>query len=130
MVHPKLREGANLSQSRSEKARHARLVRVIEGEIVPRLMMSRAAAATSAPSADVAELARLLLVHEGEIASEFVHMLRQHGALPERICLELLAPTARRLGELWARDACDFAELTTGLNRLQAVLLEVSAERH
>jgi hypothetical protein len=124
-----------LSQSRSDKtrgeeARYARLVRVIEGEIVPRLMMSRAAAATSAPSADVAELARLLLVHEGEIASEFVHMLRQHGALPERICLDLLAPAARRLGELWARDACDFDELTTGLDRLRAVLREVSAERH
>lgn len=119
-----------MSQTRSEAARYARLVRVIEGEIVPRLLMSRAGAGTHAPSADVAELARLLLVHEGEIASEFVHMLRQHGALPERICLELLAPAARQLGELWARDACDFAELTTGLCRLQAVLLEVSAERH
>jgi hypothetical protein len=105
-------------------------VRVIEGEIVPRLLMSRAAVASSAPSADVAELARLLLVHEGEIASEFVHMLRQHGAQPERICLELLAPAARQLGELWAQDACDFAALTTGLSRLHAVLREVSAGRH
>jgi hypothetical protein len=105
-------------------------VRTIEGEIVPRLLMSRAAVGSSSPSAEVAELARLLLVHEGEIASQFVHMLRQHGAPLERICLDLLAPAARRLGELWARDACDFAELTTGLTRLHAVLREVSAGQH
>jgi hypothetical protein len=122
-----------VSRLTSEDARYARLVRTIEGEIVPRLLMSRPAPGSSSPStevAEVAELARLLLVHEGEIASQFVHMLRQHGAPVERICLELLAPAARQLGELWARDACDFAALTTGLTRLHAVLREVSAGQH
>jgi methanogenic corrinoid protein MtbC1 len=125
---------------RDEAARRAGLVRMIEGEIVPRLLMSLAhsgqdaKAAESAPmapeSSDVAELARLLLNHDQAIAATFVRILRHHGTPPERLCLELLAPAARRLGEMWEQDDCNFCELATGLNRLHSVLREVSQEPH
>jgi len=120
----------------ADEERMRALARTIEAEIVPRLLMSLAAsrqaaaragtAPTTPGSDDVDELARLLLAHDGEIASAFVQILRQRGTPVERICLDLLAPVARRLGKLWEQDVCDFAELTVGLERLHLVLREVS----
>jgi methanogenic corrinoid protein MtbC1 len=118
--------------------RTARLVRVIEGEIVPRLMLTRAqppqpeaphAAHKGKPDAtDVKELVRLLLVHDGSVASAYVETVRQRGATLDLVCLELLAPAARELGLLWEEDECDFMQVTLALCRLQQVLRELSAE--
>lgn len=44
----------------------------------------------------------------------------------DRVFLELLAPTARYLGELWDDDLCDFTDVTVALGRLQRVLRELS----
>jgi methanogenic corrinoid protein MtbC1 len=125
---------------RDDAKRRAGLVRMIEGEIVPRLLMSLAHSGQDAKvsestpalpeSDDVAELARLLLNHDQAIAATFVRILRHHGTPPERICLDLLAPAARRMGEMWEQDDCNFTELAAGLNRLQSVLREVSQEPH
>lgn len=112
------------------------LARTIEAEIVPRLLMSFARS-TRPPDAvsgaqglpepgDLDELARLLLAHEAEVASAFVQIVRQRGTPAERICLELLAPAAKRLGTIWESGLCDFKELTRGLERLQAILVDVS----
>lgn len=49
------------------------------------------------------------------------------GASVETICLDLLAPAARKLGEMWERDECDFLDVTMGLWRLQEVMREVAA---
>jgi methanogenic corrinoid protein MtbC1 len=49
------------------------------------------------------------------------------GASVETICLDLLAPAARKLGEMWERDDCDFLDVTMGLWRLQEVMREVAA---
>jgi hypothetical protein len=121
-----------------EQDRLSRLTRTIEGEIVPRLLMSfsqanRAAdpvtAAISPPcDHDVAELARLLLMRERATADTYVQIIRDQGIPLERICADLLAPVARRLGELWEQDACGYAELTAGLNRLESVLRDVRDE--
>jgi hypothetical protein len=122
-------------QPRVEAERRAGLVNTIEGEIIPRLLMSVAALnrggvsfnanQPTAEAGDVMELARLLLAHEPAVAAAFVEIIRQRGTPPERICVDLLAPTARRLGELWEQDACDFAQLTAGLRRLQSLLRQV-----
>ena len=112
------------------------LARTIEAEIVPRLLMSFArssrppeassGAGCLPESGDLDELARLLLAHEAEVASAFVQIVRQRGTPAERICLDLLAPAAKRLGALWESGFCDFKELTRGLERLQAILHDVS----
>jgi MerR family transcriptional regulator, light-induced transcriptional regulator len=113
--------------------RLARLSRLIEGEIIPRLLIchtvtSRKLTATSVAThptpADVAELARLMLEPDRGLADAYLESLWLRGASRGLLCAELLAPTAKRLGELWERDVCDFAALTDGLQRLESVLNE------
>ena len=118
--------------------RMARLIRTIEGEIVPRLVLSRREARpvevvrvreTRGPDAsDVAELVRLLLHHDVSVASAYVDTVRQRGASLEMVCLELLAPAARELGNRWEEDECDFMQVTVGLCRLHQLLRELSPE--
>jgi hypothetical protein len=117
-------------------------VRTIEGEIVPRLLMSlvvatqtggplkAAAPAPASASGDVAELTRLLLEPDRYAAGAFVQTVRQGGTPLERIYIELLAPAARHLGGLCERDECDLKELAAGLSRLLSVLLGVSRIQH
>ncbi|MGA9026513.1 MAG: cobalamin B12-binding domain-containing protein [Steroidobacteraceae bacterium] len=116
----------------------ARLVSTIEGEIVPRLVLTRrltrvsneqASESARAPDpVDVAELVRLLLAHDVGVSSAYVETVRQRGASLEAICLGLLAPAARRLGELWEEDECNFMQVTVGLCRLHQLLRELSPE--
>jgi len=116
----------------------ARLVRTIEGEIVPRLVMSRrvvrkapianADSGKSPDEADVRELVRVLLAHDVAVASAYVQTVRQRGIAIEAVCLGLLAPAARELGLLWEEDECDFMQVTVGLCRLHHLLRELSPE--
>jgi len=116
--------------------RMARLVRTIEGEIVPRLVLARRVSTgpesvnsrqARAPDAcDVTELVRLLLSHDTGVGSAYVETVRQRGVSLEVICLDLLAPAARELGLLWEEDECDFMQVTVGLCRLHQVLRDLS----
>jgi methanogenic corrinoid protein MtbC1 len=116
----------------------ARLLRTIEGEIVPRLVLARrvARAPSAVPAgaprrpddADVTELVRLLLAHDVGVASAYVETVRQRGASLEAVCLWLLAPAARELGLLWEADECDFMQVTVALCRLHQLLRELSPE--
>ncbi len=118
--------------------RMARLVRTIEGEIVPRLVLARRVSpgadrvrpevAGAPDSGDVKELVRLLLAHDVGVASAYAETVRQRGATLEMICLHLLAPAARELGLLWEEDECDFMQVTVGLCRLHQLLRELSPE--
>lgn len=117
-----------------QEVRRARLVRMIEAEIIPRLVLARRASAdpgeghasATLGSEQVAEFARLVLTHDAVVALSLVDGLRARGVPVERLYLELLAPAARRLGELWTEDLCDFTEVTVGLGRLQQVMHELS----
>lgn len=114
------------------------LVRTIETEIIPRLMLAHRAPAQDASydpatayafsADDVASFARLVLGKDGEASAAHVDSVRADGATLEAIYLELLAPTARRLGALWEADLCDFTEVTVGLWRLQKVLYDLSPD--
>ena len=64
--------------------------------------------------------------HDDDRASAHVAGLLERGTEVEAIYLDLLAPTARQLGELWSDDACDFVEVTIALGRLQRILRDVS----
>lgn len=118
--------------------RMAQLVRTVEAEIVPRLVLARrspvrrlpASVATLRPmdTPYVVELSRLLLAHDVVVANAYVDTIRQQGMQPQNICLNLLAPAARRLGELWEQDECDFVQVTRALCSLHQVLHQLSAD--
>ncbi len=117
--------------------RLARLAQAIEHEIIPRLMMAHRGAPTCPTVAldgpalgahDVEEFARLVLESDEDAAQACVETLLARGVAVEAVFHDLLAPTARHLGELWNQDLCDFTEVTLGLGRLQRVLRETSAQ--
>jgi methanogenic corrinoid protein MtbC1 len=117
-----------------------RLVRAIESEIVPRLMIARglaqhekALAAWPAPAtirpADedaVLEFVALLAAGDAAGASAFVHARCHAGLSLDRLCLDLLAPAARRLGTLWDEDRADFTQVTVGLCQLQTLMRDLA----
>jgi hypothetical protein len=117
----------------TDAERFARVVRTIEGEIVPRLLMSFVAplqaghrleaALLRRRHEDVRELARLLLNGDSRAAGVFIQaILSDENVFPDRVCLELLAPAAHRLRELWETRECNFGEFATGMERLLGVL--------
>ncbi|MFZ4532289.1 MAG: cobalamin B12-binding domain-containing protein [Alsobacter sp.] len=114
-------------------ALRSRLSEVIEGEIIPRLMLShrppRRTVVDDAPKPSIDEIvafARLVISPDLDAATEHVRNLRLSGMSAESLCLDLLAPTARCLGELWEEDLCDFLDVTVGLSRLQCILQELT----
>jgi MerR family transcriptional regulator, light-induced transcriptional regulator len=135
---PGIKPRSSQREAGNAEASRARLVRTIEGEIVPRLVLARrvvredGAMGTSGcgtpDETDVLELVRLLMQHELGVATAYVETVRQRGATLDLICLELLAPAARELGRLWEYDECDFLQVTLALCRLHQLLRELSAE--
>ena len=120
------------------EAQMVHLVRAIEAEIIPRLMLAHRTESVlrvSPPTArsalfteEVAEFSRLVLGHDVEVASAYVDALRTSGMKLETLYIHVLAPTARRLGNLWEEDLCDYTTVALGLWRLQQVLRESSPE--
>ncbi len=53
--------------------------------------------------------------------------MRARGMSSDALFETLLAPTARRLGELWFEDVCDFVAVAIGVNRLR-ILLELYSQ--
>jgi methanogenic corrinoid protein MtbC1 len=116
--------------------RMSQLARAIEQEIIPRLMLAHRTAAepplqSSGPAYvigpdDVKQFAKLMLSHEEDAAFSAINSLRARGVAMDRVFIELLAPTARYLGELWDDDLCNFMDVTVGLGRLQRLLRELS----
>jgi len=77
-------------------------------------------------SSDIDEFLRAVRGPREAAAEQVVRRLTEAGVSVEHVFLDLLAPTARRLGELWEQDACDFVEVTVALGRLQRVLRGLS----
>ena len=107
----------------------ADLARIIEGEIIPRLMMAHAQPedGTAAPPASVGPrtleaFARMTLRSEAHTLTAYVETLIQGGLSLEEVYVDLLIPTARRLGDDWNEDYISFTDVTVGLSRLQQVV--------
>jgi MerR family transcriptional regulator, light-induced transcriptional regulator len=116
------------------------LVSAIEGEVIPRLILSQRANAQeihSDPSSIgaaggecVEEFTNILLSYEVEVAYAYIDSIRVRGVSLSAVYLELLAPTARLLGEMWEDDRCGFADVTVALCRLHEILRGLSASPH
>ncbi len=112
------------------------LLRTIETEIIPRLLLALQSAPAAQPSEGIAhsltaaeevtEFARLVITHDVAVATGYIRALSVRGVPLERIYLDLLAPAARLLGEWWKEDLRDFTEVTTGLCRMHQLLHEFS----
>jgi methanogenic corrinoid protein MtbC1 len=116
--------------------RMAQLVRTIEQEIIPRLMLAHRSGGEALPhvrrsdrtigAEEVQQFARLVLSPDEDAAFTTILRYRSEGVAIESLYLDLLAPTARYLGDLWTEDLCNFTDVTVGLGRLQRVLRELS----
>ena len=116
----------------SDNTGHAQqLSRIVELEIIPRLLLmhSHAAAASrrsgvTITSAHVSTLAELAVDDDPLSVPRFVQALSQAGATPNQLLLELLGPCAALMGSWWCSDVFDFADVTIGMCRLQQALHE------
>lgn len=108
---------------------------VIECEIIPRLMVAHAAALPALlpiesghgiASLEIEELAPLVLQIEADALLVHLESILARGVSFDTMLVDLLAPTARLLGEFWEEDRCDFIDVTMGLWRLQEAVHEIS----
>ncbi len=116
----------------------ALLRQTIEGDIIPRLMVSHSGAGSwpaeqraqgwSPSPRQVERFAAIVLNDTEDSAILYIERLAEQGAPLEDIYLELLAPAARLLGEWWVEDKCHFVDVTIGLTRLQHLLHLLNAE--
>jgi len=58
------------------------------------------------------EFVQQLLTDELEVACAYIDSVRVRGVSLSRVYLELLAPAARKLGEMWEEDRVSFADVT------------------
>ena len=112
------------------------LTTLIESEIIPRLMVAHAATTPAVASvaveagidpSEVDALAPLALQVEADALLAHIEMFLARGVTVDTVMVDLLAPTARLLGEYWEDDKCDFVDVTMGLWRLQEVVHEIAA---
>lgn len=117
--------------------RNGHLVRAVEAQIIPRLLMAHRQDGQEAESSqevtqgilsgDLVERMSDLVRNGRETeAVEMAEKLRRDGVSLETLFLDLLAPTARRLGEMWDDDTASFADVTMGLWRLQQLMRQLS----
>lgn len=114
------------------------LNRIIEGEIIPRLLLAHCFEGDErqpvplpltefvASEEDVAELTRLLLTQDLSVVAAYVETMRCHGATLGSLYLSLFAPAAQLVGDWWRSDRCDFTEVSIALSRLQRLMRELT----
>jgi methanogenic corrinoid protein MtbC1 len=132
------RNGCATAPGNGAKPSLSILIDAVEQEVIPRLLdvnLQQDRSATTAgeqPDAigarEVADFTDVVLAREGPAILAYVNGLCMQGVALESIFLDLLAPTARRLGEFWEEDLCDFTEVTLAMCRLHQLLRELSPE--
>jgi len=109
---------------------------LIESEIIPRLMVAHSTATPVVArvdgdqpidGAEVEAFAPLVMQVEADALLLHIETILARGVAFDTVMVDLLAPTARLLGEMWEDDRCDFVDVTMGLWRLQEVVHEIAA---
>jgi len=109
------------------KSRYLKLATTLESDVIPRLLQAhpRGGAVAIGPDA-VEQFVELLRSGSDAEVEATVRELVHGGVGLDVVFGQLLAPAARRLGELWESDRCDFSTITICLGQLQRVLREWS----
>lgn len=108
------------------------LVQTLETEILPRLMLVHQSHDAredkfTAPTVEIGpehvqDLVKLLLDQSVSSGNGIIEKALDDGVALETLYMDLLAPAARLMGELWEADARDFSDVTIGLCRLHELL--------
>jgi methanogenic corrinoid protein MtbC1 len=106
------------------------MVQAIKTQIIPKIALVLGSAPkpveqTPAAPDTVPEFAALILGNDDLAAATHVNRLLASGAVVETVFLDLLAPTARYLGEMWEADTTDFSNVTLGVSRLQRIMRQL-----
>lgn len=96
---------------------------LVEREIIPRLVASHPLAGKHGgnrgsgeiTAEEIDEFAPLSLQVEADHLLDYVEGILNRGVGIDTVMVDLLAPAARRLGEYWEEDRCDFVDVTMGL---------------
>jgi methanogenic corrinoid protein MtbC1 len=116
----------------------------IETAIIPRLMLLHGAGAEGAAGrgADMNDLSpqapaharaasridsfiELTLHEDNSLAFNYLERLMADGTSVEVLLLDVLAPAARTLGDMWETDLIGFMDVTLGLSRIQQLLRQI-----
>ena len=116
----------------------------LQEEIIPRLLMAHRHKASSikkkkAESKDarkiveittrnVEEFSQMVLNGELSVSKSYLQILIEEGVSVEQIYLDLLQPTARRLGVCWENDSLDFATITLAVWHVNQLMYYLSPE--
>lgn len=117
------------------------LLRAIESQIIPRLVLAHRNQPASAPAeceepgesarpstAEITEFTGIVLGGQLDAAAAFLRRLQSRGVPTESLYLDLLSPAARHFGQLWESEASDFVEVTLALHRLQKLAHDLSED--
>jgi hypothetical protein len=98
------------------------LASTIESAIIPRLLLSHGVAppmSSMSPGSSfsiepdaVEAFVKLVISQDNAEALDFIEGLLSRGAAVERVLLDLMAPAARLMGEMWSADLCSFVDVT------------------
>ncbi len=133
--HPRMPAGPPLALAETGPGplqladRHA-IELTVELDVIPRLLQGLGRRVNRGSRQEVAasiveQFARFVLTCDAVAATSFVERVNGKVGV-ENLLLNLLAPAARHLGDLWTEDLCDFTEVTVGLGRLQQLLRALS----
>jgi methanogenic corrinoid protein MtbC1 len=115
------------------------LARLIEAEIIPRLLMAHRDGTDPdvipmtigvIAAAELERFSRMVMTSDLSVLTEHVDLLTRRGVGMETIYFDLLSPAAKRLGEMWEADDCSFTDVTIGLCRLQQIVYEFADRMH
>lgn len=113
-----------------EPAEFNSLVSTIESAIIPRLLLNHGVRpAGHVERADAAletkAVERVVGLAMGPDSSELARYINEfvsRGVPKERVLMEIMAPAARLMGDMWTADLCSFVDVTLGLSRLHFAL--------
>ncbi|MEM9667995.1 MAG: cobalamin-dependent protein [Pseudomonadota bacterium] len=128
--------GERLKRGGKTKEPSNDLVRVIETEVLPRLMLIHKQDLDSSfddcmidDYLSESQIDRFIytIIEDGtQSAGDLILQLIADGLSVEDVLMNLLAPAARRMGEKWSTDEFTFVDVTIGLCRLHELLRETS----
>jgi methanogenic corrinoid protein MtbC1 len=119
----------------SDDTRRDCLARVIESEIIPRLLVAHRTKTQPISDSivlqpgvdDIHEFVDLLLADDSDAAKAFADGWHARGLSLETLYLGLFTDSARYLGAMWTEDTCSFTEVTLAMWRLQRLMHDYSA---